>query len=371
MRSRRPRIRRALAALLLGAAAAAIGVSIALRDRSDDGFTPVAAELGVRELAGQRLIAGFEGPRLPAGLRRAIARGELAGVVLFSDNFSGPASARRLARRLQAIRRPRHLRDPLLIAIDQEGGEIRRLPGPPLESAAQMGTRGAGFARRQGRLTAANLRAAGVNVDLAPVLDVARPGSAIGSEQRSFGARPDAAAEAGVAFATGLQAGGGVATAKHFPGLGAAAVNTDFGVERIDLPAATLRRVDEAPFAKFARAGGRLVMLSSAIYPALSPRPAVLARQIATGELRRRLRFGGVSISDDLQSAAAMAFGSPAKLGTAAAGAGTDLLLFRHYGAVAGAGAAIEAAIRRGQIPRREAIASAQRVLDLRASLRR
>jgi beta-N-acetylhexosaminidase len=362
-------MRRLAAALVLGAIAAAAGLLV-LAGRGDDSAPEpsAAAQLNVRELAGQRLIAGFEGPALPDGLRRMIARGELAGVVLFSDNFSGPATARRLARRLQAIRRPRLLRIPLLIAIDQEGGEIRRLPGPPEESAAAIGARGAAFARGQGRLTAQGLRAAGVNVDLAPVLDVARPGSAIGSEQRSFGADPASVSAVGGAFAAGLREGGVAATAKHFPGLGAAEVNTDFGVERIGLPAADLRRVDAAPFASFVDAGGKLVMLSTAIYPALSSRPAVLSRQIATGELRDRLGFTGVSISDDLQSVAARSFGSPAGLGVTAAGAGTDLLLFRHYGAAGEAGAGLEAAIRRGRIGRKQAVAAAQRVIDLRVS---
>jgi beta-N-acetylhexosaminidase len=110
-------------------------------------------------------------------------------------------------------------------------------------------------------------------------------------------------------------------------------------------------------------------MLSSAIYPALSSKPAVLSREIATGELRDRLGFTGVSISDDLQSVAAQSFGSPASLGVTAAGAGTDLLLFRHYGAAAEAGAALAVAIRRGRIGRAQAVAAAQRVIDLRVSL--
>ena len=172
-----------------------------------------------------------------------------------------------------------------------------------------------------------------------------------------------------VAFAEGLQAGDVAATAKHFPGLGAADVNTDLGVERIELPQATLRGVDERPFGAFAGAGGRLVMVSTAIYPAFSERPAVFARRLATDELRDQAGFGGVSISDDLQSAAARAFGSPAAVGRSAARAGTDLLLFRHYGAGAQAGAALREALRAGRLPRGEFERSAQRVLDLRAAL--
>ena len=134
-----------------------------------------------------------------------------------------------------------------------------------------MGARGAAFSREQGRRTAANLRALGVNVDLAPVLDVARPGGAIAETERGFGASAARVAATAVPFADGLQAGGVAATAKHFPGLGAATENTDFAVQRIDLSKQELRAVDEAPYRDFIAAGGDLVMLSTAIYPALSP----------------------------------------------------------------------------------------------------
>jgi beta-N-acetylhexosaminidase len=328
-----------------------------------------ASKLTPRQLAGERLATGFTGPNPPAALRRMIHRGELAGVVLFSDNFSDSAGARRLVRGLQSIRRPRYLRDPLLVMIDQEGGAIRRLPGPPQLSAAQMGGRDPGFVQRQGELTAGNLLRAGSNVDLAPVLDVARPGGVIGEEGRSFGSSASRVTATAGAFADGLQAGGVAATAKHFPGLGAAKVNTDFGVERIGLPKSTLRSVDEAPFRAFAAAGGKLLMLSSAVYPAFSERPAALSRPIATGELRDRIGFDGVSISDDLQSAAARAFGTPAQVGRAAAVAGTDMLLFRHYGAAAQAGAALRTALRGRAIDRAEFERSAQRLLDLRAAI--
>jgi beta-N-acetylhexosaminidase len=202
------------------------------------------------------------------------------------------------------------------------------------------------------------------------VLDVGRAGGAISEEGRSFGSSAEVVSETGVAFAEGLLDGGVGATAKHFPGLGAAEVNTDFGVASIDLPIQTLRNVDEAPFGAFASAGGQLVMLSTAIYPALSDRPAAFSRTIATGELRERVGFGGVSITDALQSAAAQAFGGPAKVGRAAARAGTDLLLFRQYSAAARAGAALRSMLRSRPAPRAGFEAAAQRVLDLRTRLK-
>ena len=140
--------------------------------------------------------------------------------------------------------------------------------------------------RRQGARTAANLRDVGVNVDLAPVLDVARPGSDTEETERGFGSSAPAVAATAIPFAAALQEGGVAATAKHFPGLGSARLNTDVAVQRVPLSKSTLRRVDEAPYRRFVAIGGEMVMISSAIYPALSPKPAAFSRSIATGELR-------------------------------------------------------------------------------------
>jgi len=368
--AKKKRRRRAAAGLAVGILAAVAGLSIALGD-GDDGArrSADASALGVRELAGQRVVAGFSGEKPPRQFRRMIHRGEVAGVILFSDNFSNRAEARRLVGTLQSIRRPRGLRDPLLVMVDQEGGLVKRLPGAPFASAQEMGSRGPSFSRRQGRLTARNLVGVGINVDLAPVLDVRREGGAIGEEGRSFGASAKRVSDTAIPFARGLQAGEVAATGKHFPGLRAAEVNTDVGIQRIDLPKATLRGVDQVPFESFVAGDGQMVMMSNAIYTAFSERPAVFTPAIATGELRDRLGFEGVSISDALEAAAAQAFGGPAKVGVAAAAAGTDLLLFSEYRGASQAGSAVRKALRARTLPRAEFERSAQRVLDLRAEL--
>jgi beta-N-acetylhexosaminidase len=330
----------------------------------------VASTLPLRQLVGERLLAGIPGTAISPRLRKAIAEGRLAGVVLFAGNFPSRVAGRHLIAALQGIRRPPSLRDPLLIMVDQEGGEVKRVGGPPSASAAQMGARGGAFSRQQGRLTAASLRRLGVNVDLAPVLDVARPGGIIAATDRGFGASAARVAATAVPFAEGLQAGDVAATAKHFPGLGAAAGNTDFAVQRIDLSKQQLRAVDEVPYRAFVAAGGRLVMLSTAIYPALSPLPAAFSPAIAGDELRGRLGFRGVTVTDALETVAVRAFGGPAAAGVAAARAGTDLLLFTDLGAAEGAGGALADRLRKGRLRRASFEASAQRVLRLRASLR-
>lgn len=327
------------------------------------------SQLPLPRLVGTRLVAGFEGIRVPKPMRRAIRQGGLAGVVLFRENLPSRTAARTLIAEIESIRRPPDLRDPLLVMTDQEGGLVKRLAGAPTASAARMAAAGAASSRAQGRAAAANLRGVGVNVDLAPVLDVARPGGTIASTERGFGSSAAVVEAAAVPFAAGLQDLGVAATAKHFPGLGAATENTDFAVQRIDLPRRTLRAVDERPYRRFVAAGGELVMLSTAIYPAFSSRPAAFARSIATGELRRRIGFKGVSITDALESAAVRDFGGPAAAARAATVAGTDLLLFTDYRAAAAAGQALLHQLRGTPGTRAGFEASAGRVLRLRRAL--
>ncbi len=359
------RRRRTALGVLAGLAAGAFALGAALGDTPPP-RVEVASTLSAPRLAGARIVAGLGGTAVPPRLRRAIGQGRVAGVVLFADNFPSRTAGRRLIAALQAIRRPPGLRDPLLVMTDQEGGLVKRVGGAPSASAAEMGRHGAAFSREQGRRTAASLSRLGVNVDLAPVLDVARPGGTIAATERGFGSTAQRVAATAIPFAVGLRQGGVAATAKHFPGLGAAAENTDFAVQRIDLSRQALRKVDEAPYRAFVAAGGDLVMLSTAIYPALSPDPAAFSPAIATGELRTRLGFDGVSITDALDTAAVRAFGGPVKSGVAAARAGSDLLLFTDLPPAERAWRALVARLRAGTLDLEEFEASAQRVLDLR-----
>jgi beta-N-acetylhexosaminidase len=366
--------RRIAIGTLAGLALAAFALGAALGDRGAGAGGKsrlVAAEvLTPSQLAGERVLTGVEGTAVSARLRAAIRGGRVAGVVLFAANFPSRAAGRRLIAELQAIPRPRGLRRPLLVMVDQEGGQVVRLSGAPNASAQQMGERGAAFSRRQGRATARNLGDVGANVDLAPVLDVGRAGGVIAATERSFGASPARVAATAVPFAEGLQAGGVAATAKHFPGLGAATENTDFAVQRITLSKTRLRAVDEAPYGAYIGAGGRLVMLSTAIYPAFSEAPAAFTRAIATGELRRRLGFRGVSVTDALETTAVEAFGGPGHAAVAAAAAGTDLLLFTDLAGAERAQRALLAKLRDRRLDRVRFLASVSRVLALRAGLR-
>jgi beta-N-acetylhexosaminidase len=327
------------------------------------------------QLAGQHVVFPFAGRTVPRALLARIRRGEAAGVIFLGANLGTPAQVRALTRTLRRVPRtaiPPALRAPLLLMVDQEGGSVQRLPGAPSRSAPDMAATGRpSVAVAEGRATAATLRGAGMNVDLAPVVDVVRPESALHAEGRGFGFSAASAARFGAAFTRGLRAGGVAATAKHFPGFGAAAANTDLGAVRIGVGLGELRRVDRPPFAAAIRAGAGLVMVSSAIYPALSRVPAVLSPRVVARELRDGLGFGGVTISDDLEAPAFAPYGGASGAALRATRAGVDVLLFaRTYQGADRAARALAAGLRSGRVDRGALEASLARVLALRAALR-
>lgn len=330
----------------------------------------ISAGLTNHQLAGQRIVAGFEGQTVPTAIRRRIRAGLIGGVILFADNLGSDRQITRLTRALQRIVRPDGLRRyPLMIMVDQEGGLVKRLPGAPNASARQMGVRGTAYSRRQGALTGLNLKTSGINIDLAPVLDVARPGGVIADTERGFGSTVRKVNATAIPFARALQSTRVAATAKHFPGLGAATENTDFAVQRIRLSKAALRKVDMAPYEPFIAAGGKLVMVGSAIYPALGPRPAMFEPKIVRGELRTRLGFRGVTITDAMGTVAVNDFGGTKRSAIAAAHAGMDILLYGDWQSAARGEEAIASRLTSGKLPRDQFTRATNRTLQLRAGL--
>ena len=312
------------------------------------------------------MVFAFGGTTVPRNLRLRIARGEAAGVLLFGPNVASIAQVRRLTRELQAIRRPRGLRAPLVVMVDQEGGLVKRLPGAPRRSPPQLTATGrTAEARAEGRATARTLGAAGVNVDLAPVVDVARPGSQMEDEGRSFGRSTQTVNRYAAAFARGLAGGGVAATAKHFPGFGAAGANTDATRVVIRTPLITLRRRDLPPFAAIR---WPLIMTSSAIYPAFDDQPALLSRRVVTGELRERMGYEGIVVTDSLNAGALTGRRDVLRR---AIRAGNDLLLFTTYASSAHAVERLARAFRGGSLSRASGAAAVARILALRRSLPR
>jgi len=341
------------------------------------GATSPTAGLSDAQLAGQRVILSYSGLTPPPAVLSAIRHGEAAGVIFFAQNISSRLQIHAVAAELQRAAAVSSVKLPLLLMTDQEGGLVRRLPGAPSVSEKQVGQAAdpASAARRAGRGAGLNLHGAGLNVNLAPVLDVyRRAGNFIDQYGRSYSSNPSAVAALGADFIAKQQAVGVAATAKHFPGLGAAATaqNTDAEPVTLNLSLSSLRAVDELPYRSAIRAGVKLVMVSWARYPALDSRlPAGLSARIVGGELRRRLHFRGVAITDALEAGALKGFGGTASRAVRAAGAGMDLILCSAQDPGQGATAvqALAAALHGRRLGRSAFLASAARVMALRRSL--
>jgi len=291
--------------------------------------------LTARQMAGQRVIYSYTGLTPPASLLSLISHGEAAGVIFFADNIAGRAQLRAVVRTLQRADQSaaNPVRAPLLLMTDQEGGLVRRLPGAPQLSEKQIGLAAhpAAAAAAAGSGAAKNLRDVGLNVNLAPVLDVYRKAGDFDDRyQRSYSRSASVASTLGAEFVTTQQRDGVAATAKHFPGLGAAtrSQDTDTGPVTLHLSATAIRDVDELPYKSAMAHGVKLVMVSWAVYPALKPgRPAGLSGAVVQGELRGRLGFAGVTITDALEAKALASFGTIGHRAELAAGAGMDLIL--------------------------------------------
>ncbi|MFJ4188318.1 glycoside hydrolase family 3 N-terminal domain-containing protein [Kitasatospora sp. NPDC089509] len=338
-------------------------------DLSGSGGTATASPES-RRLAGGRVVLSYRGLSPTEAVLTMIRRGHAAGVIIFRDNVGSRDQLIRSLRRLRKAAAEAPGARPLLLMTDQEGGPVRRLPGGP-ETSARRTESGAD----QGTAAAATLGDVGLNVNLAPVLDVFdHPGNFIDRFERSFAQDPLRVAELGRAFVVAQQARGVAATAKHFPGLGSAERedNTDERPVTLAVPLERLREHGEEPYRAAIAAGVRLVMLSWAVYPALDPdRPAGLSRAVVGAELRDRLGFRGVTVTDALEARALARVGDTGARAVAAAGAGMDLLLCSAQDPrqAEQAGAALAAAMEAGQLDRRSFDESLARINELRTSL--
>jgi len=330
---------------------------------------PASATPSLKHLIGQKLVVSMGGHTPSASLLDRARRGRIGGVLIHQWNFSSASELRSIASKLQQAAADGG-QPPLLIAVDQEGGQVKTVSWiPPTLSPPEIGS--ADTARSQGRKTGAALLDLGVNTDFAPVADVPASTSSFMYQQGrtwSFSARKTS--RLANAFALGLGDKGALATMKHFPGLGFATKNTDDFVVHIGATKSQLAS-GLKPYRRAVANGVPLVMLSNAVYRAYDRSHAAgWSRAIGTGLLRGELGFQGVTITDSLDGAAAARGIATSPLALKAAKAGTDMLLLT--GSEASSRSVFHAlldAAKAGQIPQGRLTASYDRIVALKASL--
>ena len=289
--------------------------------------------LSLRERCARMFMVGFPGQAIDPELAALIGLG-VSGAILFKRNVGAPEETRELCRALKA-----RAGRPFLLSVDQEGGRVARLRGPPftaLPPMRRLGERGdAALAERVGTLLAREVRAVGFDLDFAPVLDVdTNPANPVIGD-RSFHRDPREVARLGVALARGMEAAGVASCAKHFPGHGDTAKDSHLDLPRLPHGMGRLREIELVPFSAYAEAGLASVMTAHVVFDALEPNlPATMSRTVLQGLLREELAFDGVLISDDLEMKAIADHFSVEEAAVQGAIAGVDLFLVCHHAEV-------------------------------------
>jgi beta-N-acetylhexosaminidase len=284
-------------------------------------------ELTSREKIGQLFMVGFLGTTVTSDLAAFLKDYKPGGVILFSRNLESIEQIVQLTNDLQHC----SPKSPLLISIDQEGGRVSRLPKgftifPPCELIGQCYSGELAYAAAA--TIAKELKAVGINMNMAPVLDVnSNPDNPVIGD-RAFGSTADTVIEMGLVTAAGLQDSKVVACGKHFPGHGDTNADSHKELPVVAAPRERLEAVEFPPFRRAAAAGIATMMTAHVLYKALDDQlPATLSREIITHLLREQMGYDGVVLTDDLEMHAIVDHYGPGEAAVRAVSAGCDMLL--------------------------------------------
>jgi beta-N-acetylhexosaminidase len=352
----------ALAALAVAASAVASHATV--RGARSASPTPsIKIPKSLVKLLGQRIMVTMAGTTPDAPLLNGVRAGNVGAVIIYGPNIVSPSQLTAAIRSLQqAAKEGRN--PPLLIAIDQEGGGVKRLPGPPSLSPSQMVQSGkVSVATRQGVATGRYLRGFGINFNIAPIVDVPTSASSfLYLENRTFSFNANNVARYGTAFALGQQSERVASAAGLFPGLGSATVDTDTEPDERLYPTAAQRAAALKPYEMMIPRGLDAVMVGNAVFPAYDPkgRIADLSAAVIGGLLRDKLKFQGVVITDAMVRTGM----DPITSGVVAAEAGADIILYNSD--ASGVLPALESAYGSGRLSRSNAAASYERIVALK-----
>src|SRR5450432_3727552 len=323
---------------------------------------------------GQTLMVGFRGPTASQEIVDLIQQYHIGNIILFSRNVHDTGQVHALTRSLQKAAREAGHTHPLVIAIDQENGIVQRMGEAATLFPGNMALGAIGSERIASEVAVATgreLKALGINMNLAPVVDVNNNAANPVIGVRSFGADAHLVARLGCAMVKGYQDAGVIACLKHFPGHGDTAVDSHLALPTIPYTLERLDTVELVPFRSGIEAGAESVMIAHVNFPALTQNealPATLSSAVIRGLLREKLGYKGVIISDCLEMhAVSDIFGTEASA-VMALQAGTDLVLVsHHYTLQRGSFEAIKDAVQAGTLSPLVVQQAAERILDLKA----
>ena len=320
-----------------------------------------------REKIGQLFMVGFLGTSVTPDLASFIKQYKPGGVILFSRNLESVEQMVNLTNDLQAC----SPHSPLLISIDQEGGRVSRLPKgfTIFPSCSQLGLcNSTELAYAAAATMAKELRAVGVNMNMAPVLDVnSNPSNPVIGD-RAFGTTPDVVRELGIATAAGLQDNGVVACGKHFPGHGDTNTDSHKELPVVEASRERLEAIEFPPFRRAVQRGVASMMTAHVLYRALDPElPATLSPAVINDFLRHELQYDGVVLTDDLEMHAIIDHFGVEDAAVRAVLAGCDMVLIcQDRDREVAAFEAVEQAVASGTISIERLDLSAARIVRLK-----
>ncbi|MEA4883112.1 MAG: beta-N-acetylhexosaminidase [Clostridia bacterium] len=328
----------------------------------------------LEEKIGQMVMVGFDGQSLTPELENHLSQNSVGNVIFFSRNIVDNAQVWAFTRDLQQVAARRRVPIGFITAIDQEGGVVARLLDGVSVFPGNMALGAIGspnYARRAAEVMAQEMLGLGLNMNLAPVLDVNNNPDNPGIGARSYGEDAELVAKLGTAAIEGSQSVGVIATAKHFPGKGDVTIDSHIDLPHVPHGRERLNSVELVPFKAAIAAGVGAIMTAHVTFPSIEPEPllpATMSRNVLTGLLRNELHFDGITITDDLFMGAISREYGLAEAAIRAIVAGADIALMCHKPdeQAFAIRAAVEAA-RSGRIPRERIDSSVRRVLAAKA----
>jgi beta-N-acetylhexosaminidase len=325
----------------------------------------------LEEKVGQLVMVGFDGHSPSAQVLRLVRKHYIGGIIYFARNVRSLQQVAELSDSLQQAAQEAGTL-PLWIAIDQEGGMVVRITDGValMPGAMALAAGGASEAAYEAaRISGRELRALGINLNLAPVLDVNNNPRNPVIGVRSFGESPETAAAFGAAAVRGMQDGGVAATAKHFPGHGDTEVDSHLDLPTVPHGRERMFAVELKPFIAAIEAGVDCIMSAHIYFPAFETRqlPVTLSPAVLTGLLRGELNYDGVIVTDCMEMKAIASHYGTVEAAVMAIEAGADAVLVSHtYDLQCAALEALVAAVRSGRISEERIDASVRRLLTLK-----
>lgn len=328
--------------------------------------------MSLEEKVGQLFLVGFNSKNADLKIQDLIENNYAGGVIYFTRNIADLKQIKKLSKTLQSLALDSGAGIPLFIAVDQEGGKVRRIEELSYFPANQvLGAAGdQERTRKTAAVTAKELKELGININLAPVLDVNNnPNNPVIGE-RSFGSDPELVAEMGVAYIKGLQSEGIIAVAKHFPGHGDTTTDSHTDLPVINHSRERLENIELYPFKKAIEAGVEIIMTAHIYFPAIEAEvgiPATLSKSVLNNLLREELNFQGLIITDDMEMGAITEnFGTAAGV-VRSIKAGSDIVLISHsYDKQKRAIRAVIEAVSSGMITEKRIEESLKRIIKLK-----